>query len=270
MGTQFVRELIGVSMASWDSFGHSLGKYLGFEVRATAHASQMPSEVLEFAYSQYCELALGSFDMAPTSEELAAAFYKSQLIAVALENDALVGLSMGSLCAIPGTSRHVFYVSGTFTDPSVRRLGVNTRLIYAIVALAYPELLHGIFGMWGQTITFVVRTQAFSVYRGFRKRFACATQVAERPEFELQVAIDAVANAFDWTLDKDNIQREVYSQRLLRHLVPTLGERDAVVLAGKYSWSLHMIASIALAIVYPIRHMLQGSRSDKRKNEFGA
>ncbi|MEW6667366.1 MAG: hypothetical protein AB1512_19350 [Thermodesulfobacteriota bacterium] len=265
MRAQVAHKPINLSKASWNSFGDTIGSYLGMDLRATAHASQMPADVLEFAYLHYCELALSSFDMPATPEELAAAFHKSELIAIALDSDTLVGLSMGSLCVIPGTSRQVFYVSGTFTDPSIRRLGVNTRLIYAIVELAYPELLQGIFGMWGQTITFVVRTQAYSVYHGFRKGFSGAAKVGEHPGSDLQEAIDAVADAFGWILDKDNIQRDVYSRRLLRHLVPTLGEHDAIVMAGRYTWSLHMVVSIALRTVYPIRYLLQGLRSEQRK-----
>lgn len=260
----------GISMASWDSFGQPLGSYLGFEVRATAYASKVPADTLQFVFSEFCEHVLGCFDMPPPRQEIEAAFHKSELIAVALDNDTLVGLSMGRLCAVPGTSRRALYVSGSLTAPSVRRFGVNTRLIYAIAALAYPELFRGILGMWGQSIPFIIRTQEFSVYRGFRKRFAGVAQIGALPEPELQATIDAVADAFGWTLDKDNIQREVYSQRLSRNLVPTLGGRDAVVLAGMYTWSLHMIASIALATVYPIRHMLHGSRRDRGKNYSAA
>lgn len=254
----------------WNSFGDSMGSYLGLEVRATAHASLMPADAREYAFMHYCELAANCFDVVPGRPELATHFYGSELIAIALDGDKLVGVSMGRLCPILGTSGQALYASGTFTAPGVQRLGVASRLTYAISALAYPELFHGIFGMWNQAILCVTRTQTFSVYRLFRKTFGGVASIGMRPTSELQEAIEAVAKVFGWTLDKDNIQRNAYGKRLSRRLVPTLGERDAIVLAGKYSWTLHSIVKIAFATVYPIRHMLQGLRSDKRKHHFAA
>jgi hypothetical protein len=119
--------------------------------------------------------------------------------------------------------------------------------------------------MWGKAILFVTRTQTFSVYSIFKKWFAGVTDVGSRPEPELQAAIDGAAKVFGWTLDKANIQREAYRQSLSRHLVPTLTERDAIVLAGKYNWTLHMISSLSFLLVYPIMHMLHGFRHDSAK-----
>jgi ribosomal protein S18 acetylase RimI-like enzyme len=255
---------------SWDLFGDAIGSYLGLELRATARASSISAAALEYAFMQYCELAGYCFDVVPTPHELAEHFHDSELIAVALDGDTLVGVSMGRLCPIPGTSRQALYASGAFTSPNVQRLGVASRLTYAMSALAFPDLFHGIFGMWNQTILCVTRTQTFSVYRLFRKTFGGVASIGVRPSPELQQAIDAVAKAFGWSLDNENIQRNAYPKRLSRHLVPTLGERDAVLLAGKYSWTLHSVVRIAFETVFPIRHMLYRSRYGRGKNHSDA
>ncbi|MBM4277659.1 MAG: hypothetical protein FJ130_07185 [Deltaproteobacteria bacterium] len=269
MATQIAYRDNEISTASWSTFGHSLGSYLGLDVRATANASKVPADTLQFVFSEFYELVLKCFDMSPPRQEIEAAFHKSELIAVAVENGTLVGLSMGCLCAVPGASRRALYISANLTAPSVRRLGVSSRLTYAMGEVGYPELVRGIFGMWGQSILVVVRTQDFRVYRLFRKAFAGVAKIGVRPLPEQQADIDAVAAVFGWSLDRDNIHREVYCQRLSRHLVPLLGERDAAVLAGKYTWRLHVAILILLATVYPIRHML-GSRHSRVKDHSPA
>lgn len=49
--------------------------------------------------------------------------------------------------------------------------------------------------------------------RLFRRTFGGVTSIDMRITSELQEAIEAVAKAFGWTLDKDNIQRNAYGKR---------------------------------------------------------
>jgi ribosomal protein S18 acetylase RimI-like enzyme len=254
-------------VTDWHAFDQHVGRYAGLELRGTAAVSQLPGATRRAAWAALHEQAGRWFDRPPHADDVASALEKSEVLAVALQDGRLVGAVMGRRCDVPGTSPAVYYLSTSVTAPGARRLGINLRLMQANVALAYPDWHAPLTAMWGRRIALVVRTQNLAVYHGLRRGLRGVAPVGTRPDATLQGCIDATARAFGWAAAADNIHRDVYRQRLAQRLVPTLGERDAVVLAGWYSWRSHAATSLALRVAYPIRHAVTRALGRRRRQD---
>jgi hypothetical protein len=67
----------------------------------------------------------------------------------------------------------------------------------------------------------------------------------------MQAYIDQVSRANGWVLDRHNVQRQAYSHRFTGRTIPTLGDRDAMVIAGEYGLTHDLFARLAFRVIYP-------------------
>ncbi len=245
----------------WHGLSDLVESYCGLELRSCRH----PRRALHASYpdilTRFGALVRDCFPPADRKaamdleREIEETLESASILVVAVKGETLYGATTVRLFDRGDGLYPIIYVSGTFSKTSHRRIGLGSRMNYTVTKLC--RLLHEGVSTEGLRLPFVARTQSLAVYRLTSKWCSGVAPVGVRPSPRQQALIDRVSRELDWKLDRDNVQRDAYTHRLSQRLIPGLGERDALVVAGEYRWR-HLILSRALFDVgYPVKH---GSR----------
>jgi GNAT superfamily N-acetyltransferase len=230
--------------------------YAGLDLRTLCSPLQVLGPSRHAALDELYDLVVRTFEGTPPRDRLEQHLDDSDIAAVASDGTRLVGASLArefSLASAPGS--RVFFLQAAFIDPMYRRTGLASRLTYSATDAALAQDF-GVRGLRRTPITFVTRTQNPATVSVFYRWFDGTAQLGQRLLPVHQAAIDCVAKSYGWVLDAHNVQHGAYDHALSGKRLQNLGEKDAVLLAGTYTWRHHLLARAMFAGVYPVRHWL--------------